>query len=216
MKLFIVEDQVLFREVMIHNLRTHLPVEICGAYSDPFAALDGFETIAQSDVGLVDLRMEKGDTLELVAKIRRDAPQVKMIWMTSVVEDFLFEQAYSLRLPGFVHKNDSSETLRKAVSTVGAGQVFISDRVRSIHASIKSKPNHYALILSQREQEVLRYIGSGLSNEEAGAFMGLSGGTIQSHRRNIMKRLELHTAAELITYSVQNGFCDPSALRIPD
>ena len=140
-------------------------------------------------------------------------PQLRLIWVTSMVGDYLLQQAMDAGLPGFVHKDDPLEVLVTAIENVAAGTSYVSETIKTRLAEFKQAMNQFNRLLSPREQEVLRYIGCGFDNQEAATHLGLSAGTIHSHRRNIMAKLQIHTAADLIAYAIRHGFVDPNALR---
>jgi DNA-binding NarL/FixJ family response regulator len=150
----------------------------------------------------------------MVAELRQRAPDLRMVWMTCIGEDFLLEEAFAANLPGFVHKEDPLDVLFAAIEIVASGGRYYSESIVRRRRVSRADPDHYSRILSNREQEVLKLIGAGFSNPEGAAMLGLSASTVQSHCRNIMARLDLHTAAELQAYALNNGFVDVTALRV--
>lgn len=211
----LVEDQHLFRESLALTLRTQAAAEIVGCYSDARAALADSGLLATADVALIDVRLAEDTAFDLVAELQANMPQVRLIWVSSIEEDFLLHQAFNARLPGFVHKDDPLHELIEAVKEVAQGRTYFSRSILRRKERLDSNTMSFHRILSDREQEVLRLIGAGLSNDEAAAYLVVSSGTIQAHRRNIMARLELHSASELQAYAVRHGFVPVEALKLP-
>jgi DNA-binding NarL/FixJ family response regulator len=168
--------------------------------------------LARAEIGLVDLRLGEELATESLPRLREQVPLLRLIWVTGIGEPYLLEQALRLNLPGFVHKEDSIDVLVAAIERVHGGGTFLSPTVARMRDEMRRDPVHFAKILSEREQQVLALIGKGLSNEETAALLGLSAGTIHSHRRNIMERLGLRTAAEVQSYALQYGFTSPGRL----
>ncbi len=215
-RLLIIEDQQLVQQSIVSALRERLPLELAGAYLSGRAALTAPEALRQADVALIDICLGEEQIFESLPEIRRINPSLKLIWMTAVQAEFLFARALELNLEGFVHKNDPIAVLVTAVERVSAGHRFMSASVLEMDARFRRQSDHFKKLLSPREQEILGVLGQGLANEEAAALLGLSAGTIQAHRRNIMARIGAHSAAELQTYALQRGFTTPERLRTPE
>lgn len=210
--LAVIEDQNLFRDTIVAALADRLGARTVATYSDAETAIRCARQMAEVQVALVDLRLGRDDAFNLVEVLKLECPALRMIWMTSAEEDYLIHRAQELGLPGFVHKGDSMDVLVTAVEVVAGGGRYYSEKVSSLIRQQRSREDHFSLVLSAREQEVLRHIGAGFTNEETAAIMGLSAWTIQTHRRNIMARLELHSAVEVVAYAMRHGFVGPHSL----
>ena len=213
LRIILIEDQHLLRESMALILHNKLGANIIGAYSTTQAPLEDQQTLMSADLALVDVRLADGEAFGLVAQIRQIAPNLKLIWVTSIEEDYLLQKAFEANLPGFVHKEDHLDVLITAIVRVSSGGTYLSESIQRLRRGLKAKPDSFVRILSPREQEILRHLGAGFSNDEAAAFLGLSAGTVQAHRRNIMARLNVHTASELQAYALRHGFTSPKALK---
>jgi DNA-binding NarL/FixJ family response regulator len=213
LKIFVLEDQKLFRDLVVQTLQSSLGATIVGAYGTVGEVMENLATAATADVGILDVRLGTTESFELLPALREGAPATRLMWVTSVQEDALLHRALAANLPGFIHKDDTTDELVTAVQRVADGGTFVSPSVRKMRERLFSQPELFAKILSTREQEVLRTIGRGFTNEETAAVLGLSAQTVKAHRRNIMSRLDLHSAAELQSYAVRHGFVAPQSLR---
>lgn len=213
LRLFLLEDQNLFRDLIVRTLKQSLNVSIIGSFSCAQELMTKIATVRDADVGLLDVRLGTADSFEVLPALRAKAPTTRLMWVTSVLEDVLLQRALDANLPGFVHKDDSAEELITAVQRVAAGESFMSTSVRQRRDQLRNRTDLFSKVLSTREQEILKIIGSGFTNEEAAALLGISPETVKTHRRNIMLRLNLHSAAELQAYAVRNGFASASGLR---
>jgi DNA-binding NarL/FixJ family response regulator len=213
LKLVLLEDQTMFRDLIVRTLRQALDVSVVGAFATAAELQDNLAAAKQADVALLDIRLGAEECFDLIPKLRAAAPGLKLMWVTSVLEDVLLKRAFEANLPGFIHKEDSADELITAVQRVAAGHAYLSSSVRRYRESLLGRPDLFSKVLSRREQEVLKVIGGGFSNEEAAALLGLSAETVKSHRRNIMARLDLHSSAELQAYAVRHGFVSARALK---
>lgn len=209
----LIEDQALMRQSIAASLRLRLSITVAGEFATVSDVLAAPDVWTNANVALVDIRLGQETSFALVTELTRRAPDLRLIWMTSIDEDYLIEQAFAANLPGFVHKDDPLDVLIAALETVAAGGRYYSESVIQRRRACRANPEHYSRILSLREQEVLKLIGAGFDNQEAAALLGLSASTVQSHRRNIMARLDLHTAAELQAYALGHGFVDVTAFK---
>ncbi|MFI5337982.1 MAG: response regulator transcription factor, partial [Opitutales bacterium] len=98
------------------------------------------------------------------------------------------------------------KVLREAITTVLAGRQYVSSLVRQLRASVRADPAAFDKILSEREQEVLRLVGDGLSNEQIARHLAISVSTAKHHRLNLMAKLDLHSTPQLIRYAMEKGF----------
>jgi Response regulator containing a CheY-like receiver domain and an HTH DNA-binding domain len=215
LRLIIIEDQRLVQQSLLSALREHLNVELVGGFQSAKAALAQPAVLQCGEVALLDLQLGEEQAFDAVPEIRRIAPGLKLIWVTSVATEYLVSRAFDAGLEGFVHKDDAISVLVTAIERVAAGGRFVSETVLAMQARFRQKPNHFQKLLSPREQELLELLSQGLSNQEAAALLGLSPGTIQAHRRNIMARLDLHSLAELQAYGLKSGFTTPEKLNRP-
>lgn len=212
-RVLILEDQPLFRECLCLSLSRTQKIEVVAQFEDSTGLLASVDALHNVHVGLIDIRLGNGHAFDLVGELSRRQPRLRLIWLTSIAEDFLLEKAFAANLPGFVHKEDSLEVLEAAVCTVASGGRYYSEEVMRLRERSRGKSDRYSLILSEREQEVLRLIGSGFSNTEAASMLSLSADTVKTHRRNIMARLGVHTALELQAYALSIGLVEPAALK---
>jgi DNA-binding NarL/FixJ family response regulator len=213
LRLFFLEDQTLFRELIIRTIKQSLEVHVLGAYGTTQDVVANLPKLRDADVGLLDVRLATNESFDLLPTLRARAPKIRLMWVTSILEDVLLQRALDANLPGFVHKDDSAEELITAVQRVAAGHSFMSASVRQRRDALRNRTDLFSKILSSREQEILKAIAGGFSNDEAAALLGISPETVKTHRRNIMARLDLHSAAELQAYAVKHGFIAPSKLR---
>ena len=191
-----------------------LKVELVGAFRSGDEIFANPSVLTSADVALVDLNLGEQLAFDFLPVLRQTAPNLKLIWVTSVATQFLLSRALSAGLEGFVHKDDPVAVLVTAIERVAHGAHYISETVQQMHVRFRQNANHFNKLLSEREQELLGLLGQGLSNQEVASLLGLTPSTVQTHRRNIMGRLDLHTGAELQAYALKAGFTTQEKLHL--
>jgi DNA-binding NarL/FixJ family response regulator len=210
----ILEDQRLLRQSLVASLGGHRDISVSGAFANGEAMLGACETLRDSHVGLLDIRLENGTSFHVVEKLKLVAPKLRLLWVSSIEQDALLEQAFKMPIHGFFHKEDSMEALIEAIFAVAAGKTYFSNSAVERRNRLRSDSQRFSLILSDREQEVLKLIGAGFSNAEAASVLGLSAATVKAHRRNIMARVGVHRSVELQAYALRIGLTDPRELKL--
>ena len=159
------------------------------------------------DLVILDLVLPDGDGLDLLPELFALAPPVKVIALSSHIDEFTLHRALSSRVHGILDKNEQPvRILREAMEAVLAGKQYLSSAVQRLRASLRADPAAFDKILSAREQDVLRLVGQGLPNEEVAARLKISPSTAKNHRLNLMAKLDLHSTPQLIRYAIEKGF----------
>ena len=159
------------------------------------------------DLVILDLVLPDGDGLDLLKEIFAVAPAAKVIALSSHIDEFTLHRALSSQVHGILDKNEQPiKVLREAIAAVLDGRQYVSSLVRQLRASVRADPAAFDKILSAREQEVLRLVGDGLSNEQIARQLAISVSTAKHHRLNLMAKLDLHSTPQLIRYAIEKGF----------
>lgn len=213
LRIVIVEDQVMFRSALTVMLETKLKASVIGGYGSGYAFLEAHATLGKIDLILLDIQLPGEDGITLCGRLSILLPESKVILLSSVKEDYLLHKALQSGADGYVHKDDSMDALIGAIETVMQGGCYFGYTVQQLRRQMGHNPESFSKILTDKEQEVLELLGQGLSNEEAAPMLALSPETVQTHRRNIMKKLGLHSALQLQSYALKRGFTSVSDLR---
>jgi DNA-binding NarL/FixJ family response regulator len=205
-RILIVDDHPLVREGLTMRLSMQPDLQVCGAAASEDEALSLVNTLSP-DLVLIDISLKSGNGIDLVKQIKSRHPSVKMLVVSGFNESLYAERALRAGALGYLHKQESSEKLLDAVSTVLSGKRFISAAMseRLLNQAIGAAAAAGSPIerLSNRELEVFRLIGEGLSTGAIAERLFISPHTIDTHRENIKRKLSLAEAGELTRTAVQ-------------
>lgn len=211
-KILIVDDHPLVREGLATRLSRQADLQVCGQAATEDEAL-ALVKETSPDLVLVDLTLKGGHGLELIKQVRSDQPQIKMLVVSGFDESLYAERALRAGALGYVNKQESNEKLLEAIRTVLAGKRFLSAAMaqRLVDQTLGvAKPSQNPIErLSDRELEVFRMIGDGMSTGAIADHLFISTRTIDTHRENIKRKLGLPNAGELnraaVQWTLENG-----------
>ncbi|MCU0791441.1 MAG: response regulator transcription factor [Opitutaceae bacterium] len=206
MKLVIIEDQTLIRELLVMTCRQ----------TYPDATIHAADTVGEGlalcrlhlpDLVLLDVVLPDGDGLELAPALRTLSPEIKLLALSSHTDEYTLHRAFAAGVNGFVDKNlQTLDLLHEAMRNVLAGEFYASASVHQARARMRADAKSFDKILSEREMELLGHLGYGKTNEEIATQLGLSPRTVRNHRHNIMAKLDLKSTPQLIRYAIEKGF----------
>ena len=206
MKLLVIEDQTMIRQLLVMACKLTVPA------AEVFSAADGASGVElcrkeQPDLVTLDLVLPDRDGLNLVPALRAAVPAVKILVLSSHVDEFTFYRLQQSGVNGFVDKNAQTlEVLREAIDAILAGDSYNCSIIKELAHRMRADPLAFPKLLSRREIEVLGLLGRGWSNERVAERLNLSPRTARNHRQNIMKKLGLSSTTQLIRYALEKGF----------
>lgn len=168
------------------------------------AALVKAAAVMQPDLIVLDISMPQINGIDAAARIRKSAPQVKLLFLTMHVNSRFLAAALAAGATGYVLKTAAAEELLQAVASVLKGGVYVSRGISEEHLERFGDPARAAaaIRLSPREQDVLRLISEGHASKEIGYRLEISPRTVEFHRENIKRKLGLRSTAELTRYAL--------------
>ncbi|MBS3808522.1 MAG: response regulator transcription factor [Desulfobacterales bacterium] len=209
-KIVIVEDHQLFREGLKAMLDSRKDLEVIGEAEDGMEAL---ELLGQSqpDLLLLDLSMPRLGGISVVREVKRLYPEMVVLALTIHESDQYVLEAFNAGINGYCIKDASREELLVAISSVLKGRTYISPGIADnvmegyIEGRKHLKTKSAWDTITQREREVLKLLGEGYQNREIADMLHISAKTVEKHRANIMSKLDLHSAAALTSFAIEQG-----------
>ena len=204
--LLLIDDHPLIRKGIIQLLELHPDITVAG---EADGGADGLKLIQATppDLVLLDLNMRDMDGLSTLKKIKKRWPQIKVIVLTVSDNTQNIFEAFQHQADGYLLKNTDPEQIIHHLREVMNGETVISPEVSKILVSAPPQQSHNSTLnLTNREEEVLRLIAEGLSNQEIGDRLGISVWTAKVHAKHILKKLGLSSRNELIVWAIREGY----------
>jgi two-component system response regulator NreC len=200
------DDHELFREGVKSILNSQPDIEVIGEASDGRRGVE--EAIRlEPDIVLMDISMPVLKGFDAVRRIRKARPNVKVLILTVYDDEDLVGRCLDAGASGYVLKDSPPPQLVYAVQTVNAGQQYMSPRVLTgVVRQYISQPSEFKAgyeLLSDREREILVLLAEGHSLKEIATQLNLSVKTVDAHKCNLMRKLDLHDRSELIRYAIR-------------
>ena len=200
-RIFIVEDHPITRDGIRALIRSSGDLEVVGEASSGPDALDGI-ALSKPDLALVDISIEGSDGIELTKQLRSMYPDLHVLALSAYAERVYAERAVRAGARGYVAKQEASDTLLDAIRTVLDGRLHLSDAVRDrvvgSYISTTTPTESTVADLTDRELEVFRHFGSGMTTAQVADTMMLSPKTVETHRVHIKQKLGLKTTNEFV------------------
>ncbi len=205
-RVMIVDDHPIMRAGLRQLLGQEPDLEVCGEAEDAAGALRALEK-GSADIVIADISLKDSSGLELIKDLRIRFPHLPVLVLSMHEEAFYAERALRAGAKGYVAKADATSRIVDAVRRVLGGQVYVSEKLAGkllgrIVAGGGSGPVGVES-LSDREFEVFEMIGQGLELREIALRLHLSIKTVEAHRENMRRKLDLASSAELYRYAVQ-------------
>ena len=203
-RVVIIEDQRLVADFFVLHCRA-MRLNVLAAYTTLAEGLGGVRQ-SQPDLLLLDFSLPDGNGLEAAKTLLADFPGMKILGISSHRDPWTMLQVQRIGLHGFVDKHEQrTEVLTEAILTVLAGRIYYVPVVNEATASLRRDPNAFIRVLSDYELRILSHIGESMSDEEIAVVLNISPATMQSRRRDIMRKLDIHTTPKLIHFAIVNG-----------
>jgi DNA-binding NarL/FixJ family response regulator len=210
-KILIVDDHALMRNGLEAMLASEPGYEVIGVAADGMAAMRSV-TELQPDIVLMDLTMPRTSGIDAIVQIKRQHPRIKIVALTFHKEDKYIHATLEAGADAYVLKDDSRTELFNALANVIDGRQYLSpsivDKVVAGYLSggDVSPDEPTWEVLTRREREVIKLIAEGKRTKEIATYLSLSPKTIEKHRTNLMRKLDLHNVSEVTVYAIKNGF----------
>ena len=210
----LVDDHALLRQALRMLLESRPGLHVVGDCGDGRTALELARQL-RPDVVLMDVAMPGLDGLETTRRIKREAPESRVILLTSYADQERLREGLRAGARGYVVKRSEIEELVLAIQMVVSGNTYVSTELanrvdvgRLMYEAQQPSESH-ASELSDREREVLQLIVAGHTGREIAATLFISEKTVEGHSMRIMAKLGSRNRAELVAIAIRNGLVVP-------
>lgn len=211
-KILLADDHFIITDGIIAMLSQHKEYEIIGE------ARDGEDTLTKvkelsPDILIVDISMPKINGIDVVKKIRENDSVIKILALTQHDKSEYIMQMLKAGADGYLLKNSNKEELITALKAISEGNKYFGKKISDIiltnyvsHSDIKNEePSQTEILLTKREIEIIKLIVKDKSNQEIADNLNISLRTVETHRRNIMQKLNVKTVVALVRYALNKN-----------
>jgi DNA-binding NarL/FixJ family response regulator len=210
-RIVLADDHALFRQGIKKILSSAEDLDVVGETGDGLELIELVKKLFP-DMVILDISMPNLRGLEATREIKIISPEIKVLILTMHKDNAYLSDAFSSGAEGYLVKEDADTELFSAISMLRSGRHYISPLLSGdlahelIQASHKGKPTWPSNPLTIREREILKLVAEGISNKGIADRLYISIRTVEHHRANIMRKLNIKNTANLIKYAVRMGY----------
>jgi len=213
-RLLLVDDHLVVRSGLRMLLSGESDVEIVGEAGTAREALAAVREL-KPNIVLMDIGLPDKSGIEATSEIKRLHPDVAVVALTIHEDEEYFFKMLEAGANGYVPKRAAPEELLTAIRAAATGEVYLYPSlakllVKDFLAQQRASGEAAGVDgLTDREREILKYLADGASNEEISEVLVISPKTVARHRENIMRKLNLHSRADMVRYAIRKGIIKP-------
>ncbi|MGC9451391.1 MAG: response regulator [Oceanipulchritudo sp.] len=206
---YIIEDQNILRELVCRLVEEMPMVELAGHSGDGLEGLNACKEL-KPDLAIVDIMIPSLNGLEVVRQLRKALPRTRLLVFSGHTSRERVQAALRAGANGIIHKSTSIGELEQGIQRVMDGESFMSSQILEILRDLMLHPEVTDSLekLTPREREILQLVAEGHTTKEVAARLGISFKTADTHRTNIMGKLDIHDVAGLTRFAIQNGLVE--------
>lgn len=205
-RVLIIEDQLILSDLLSKVIEENPFFELVGRTDDGQAGLRMYEE-NKPDIVVLDIGLPRLNGLEILSRIKKASPGTFVIMFTGRIEKKVIQSALRSGADSFLEKNVSLEELEKALDYARNSQPYFCATAMKVVRNMLTDPEPQSRLdeLTSREKEILQLIAEGNTNKEISSILNLSLGTVNTHRWNLMRKLNIHDAASLTRFAIEQG-----------
>jgi DNA-binding NarL/FixJ family response regulator len=209
LRILVVDDHAVVRRGVRSLLESRDGWEVCGEATTGRDAVEQTRRL-RPDVVVMDLSLPELNGLDATRQILRDAPATEVLVLTMHQSEELMREVLHAGARGYVLKSDADENLINAIESLRQHTPFLTSTVTKfvlddyVRHGDAARDEHTPALLTSREREIVQLVAEGRSSKEVAATLGISVKTIDAHRSNIMRKLQLRSISDLVRYAIRN------------
>ncbi len=209
-RIVLAEDSTILREGLRSLLASTPDLEIVGEAGDGLEAIDCVIR-EKPDLVVMDLSMPRMNGISAILEIRKQCPRTKILVLTAHSEEEYVFETLRVGTDGYVLKESTHGELVMAIESVLKGSRFISPGISSkviegyLRRGKTLRTGSPLELLSVRERQIIKLVSEGYTNKRIADYLSISPNTVDKHRANLMKKLNLHNASEITSFAIKCG-----------
>jgi DNA-binding NarL/FixJ family response regulator len=209
-RLVIIEDQTAIREMLVEILRLDSNYQLVGESGDGQEALSLCLNL-RPDLVVLDAKLPGLNGVDILRRLVKKHPTVRVLVFSGHENPVLVREMLEAGAHGFVEKTAGLFEFKKGLETVANGGTYFGPAVAALLRNVVANPaaSSAADFLTDREREILQLVAESYSTKKIAAKLGISIKTVDNHRTNLMRKLNLHDVASLTRYALEIGLIEP-------
>jgi two-component system response regulator NreC len=210
LRIFLAEDHLMVREGLKTLINAQSDMDVIGEAGDGLSAVQQAKEL-QPDIVIIDVSMPRMNGQQATSKILKVCPQVKVLALTRHTDTGFIQQLFRAGASGYVLKQSASAQLIEAIHTIATGNHYIDPAITG--KVINSYTNRQIKLdtdspnpLTDREEEVIKMVAWGYSNKEIAVRLDISIKTVEAHKANAMRKLDLRSRIDVVRYALLQGW----------
>lgn len=216
LRILVADDHDLMRRGVKAMLQSRPGWEICAEAHTGREAVTKAQEL-KPDIAILDISMPDLNGVDAARRIRKESPNTEVLILSVHYSDRLIRDILEAGVRGYIVKSDSDRDLIIAVETLANHKPFLTPRATEVMLTSFNEgrmhptetPGTIRERLTSREREIVQLLAEGKSSKEVASSLCISVKTAETHRANIMRKLQLHTVSELVRYAVRNQIVEP-------
>jgi two-component system response regulator NreC len=205
---FLVDDHQMFRQGLFSMLNNTEGFQVVGEASDGQNAIKNIEKL-RPDIVLLDLALPVLDGIEVTRRLKKSIPKTRVLILSMHADRFFAIEALKAGANGYMLKEESYGQMLGAIRSVLKGKTFITPQLEeSVMKDFIQIARHSTEspgdTLTEREREILQLITEGRTSQKIAELLFISASTVDTHRKNIMAKLDIHSVAGLVKYAIKH------------
>jgi DNA-binding NarL/FixJ family response regulator len=211
-RLIIIEDQTAIREMLAEILALDANYKLVGQVGDGQAALQLCEEL-KPDLAVLDAKLPGLNGVDLLKRLTKKLPNLRVLVFSGHENPILVREMLEAGAHGFVEKTAGLFEFKRGLEIVAAGGTYFGPAIASLLRNVVANPNSASNsnFLTDREREILQLVAEGNSTKEIASKLDISAKTVDNHRTNLMRKLNLPDVASLTRHAVQTGLISPGS-----
>jgi DNA-binding NarL/FixJ family response regulator len=208
-RLVIIEDQTAIREMLVEILANDKSYTLVGQCGDGQAGLK-LCLEQKPDLLVLDAKLPGLNGVDLLRRLTKRLPGLRVLVFSGHENPVVVREMLEAGASGFVEKTAGIQEFRKGLATIALGGTYFGPAIASVLRNVVAHPESSGSpdFLTEREREILQLVAEGHSTKAIGTKLGISSKTVDNHRTNLMRKLNIHDVASLTRYALDRGLLD--------
>ena len=211
-RIVLADDHALIRHGVKKMIEQDPALKVVGEAADGLELIALLKTIP-ADLAILDISMPNLRGIEAIREVRKICPAIKVLMLTMHKGEQYLCSSFASGADGYLLKEDSDTELLPAIARVRQGELYISPNLagefpEDVIASCSRRGDGFGEILTPREKQILQLVAEGVTSRDIADKLDISKRTVEHHRANMMKKLNIKRVADLIKYAIGRGLSD--------